>query len=419
MMSNINVVRKQNGQIHPSLKFQFDYWLFLAVGGLVVLGMLMVYSTTFDYGLRFFDDSTYYIRRQFSALLVGSVGMVVVLQFDYHVLRRLSVVFLGATLLALVAILFFGQSILGAQRGLLDGSYQPSEVAKLATIIYISHWLSTKGERITILTYGLLPFSVITGVVCALIVRQPDLSTAILIALVSLTLFFVAGADWRQFGLAGLLGGGVFLFLMLTLPHAAARVDAYTIALRDPSQASWHVQQSLIALGRGGMFGVGLGESTQKFGPLPMAHTDGVFAILGEEMGLAGSLLVIILLALMVWRGFRAAWLARDMFGFLLALGITAWLGYQSLINIAVITAVIPFTGIPLPFLSYGGSSLAISLIAVGILLNVSRDAALDRRTQQRPQPQRPSAPNGPRPGTQRPSRPVVIPTEPTTGSTE
>ncbi|MCP5100092.1 MAG: cell division protein FtsW, partial [Chloroflexi bacterium] len=293
--------------------------------------------------------------------------------------------------LGLLVVLFVGEGILGAQRGFYEGSYQPSEVAKIAVILYISHWLSSKGDRIKQLTYGLLPFSIIVGVVCAFIVRQPDLSTAGLVAMISFTLFFVAGADWRQFAFAGLIGGGVFMILITTLPHAAARVDAYTAALRDPNQASWHVQQSLIALGRGGLTGVGLGESTQKFGPLPFAHTDGVFAVLGEEMGLMGSMAVIFLMSVLMWRGFRAARNARDTYGSLLAIGITCWLGYQSLINIAVITAVIPFTGIPLPFLSYGGSSLMISLVGVGILLNISRDAALTKRPQ--PRRQQPSGP--------------------------
>ncbi len=382
-MTTVNIVRKRSNLVNPVLRFRFDYWLLLAVAGLLVLGMLMVYSTTFDYGLRFQDDATYYFRRQFLALGLGFVGMVSVMQFDYHILRRFSVPILGVTLLGLVVVLFFSSiSELGAQRGLYNDSYQPSEIAKLAMIIYIAHWLSSKGDRIKLLTYGLLPFSIIVGVVCALIVRQPDLSTAGLIALISFTLFFVAGADWRQFAVAGLLGGSVFLILINTLPHAQERVDAYTTALSDPYQASWHVQQSLIALGRGGYFGVGLGESTQKFGPLPFAHTDGVFAILGEELGLAGTLLVIGLLGMLVWRGLRTAVRARDSFGFLLALGITCWIVYQAFINIAVITAIIPFTGIPLPFLSYGGTSLTVSMIAVGVLLNVSRDSALQKRPQ-------------------------------------
>lgn len=381
-MTTLNVIRKRKNSIPASLKFQFDYWLLLAVAALLVIGMLMAYSTTFYYGLRFHDSATYFIERQLMAMLLGLAAIVAIMQVDYHVLRRISVPFLAITLLGLLLILFTGDTIFGARRGLIEGSYQPSEVAKLATILYIAHWLSSKGDRIKLLTYGLIPFSIITGVVCALIVRQPDLSTAVLIAAVSFTLFFIAGADWRQFGLATLLGGSVFLFLITTLPHAAARVDAYTIALRDPNQASWHVQQALVALGRGGVWGVGLGESIQKFGPLPLAHTDGVFAIVAEELGLVGSLLVVGLLVMLVWRGLRIAQSARDSYGFLLAMGITCWLGYQALINIAVITAVIPFTGIPLPFLSYGGSSLLFSLVGIGILLNISRDAALVRRRQ-------------------------------------
>lgn len=386
-MASFSVVRKRSIRVNPGLKYQMDYWLLLAVGGLIVLGMLLVYSSTFDYGIRFQDDPTYYFRRQFVALLLGVVGIVAILQIDYHALRRISVPFLAVTLAALLVVLFFGQTIFGARRGIFEGSYQPSEVAKLATIIYVSHWLSSKGERIKLLTYGLLPFSVITGVVCAFIVLQPDLSTAGLIAMICFTLFFIAGADWRQFAFAGLLGGAVFLILINTLPHAAARVGEYRQAFSDPTLAGWQVRQSLVALGRGGLFGVGLGESTQKFGPLPAAHTDGVFAILGEELGLLGSLMLVGLFGMLVWRGFRAARKARDSYGGLLALGITCWLGYQALINVAVITAVIPFTGIPLPFVSYGGSSMLFSLIGTGILMNVSRDAAI--RTRPQPKPER------------------------------
>lgn len=381
-MTTLTVVRKKSNRVRPGLKLQFDYWLLLVVGGLLVMGLLMVYSTTFDYGLRFFEDPTYYFRRQLMAVAVGVVGLIGVMQFDYHLFRRFSVPVLALTLLLLVFTLFFGETIFGARRGLYAGSYQPSEVAKLATILYITHWLSSKGERIKHLTYGLLPFSVITGVVCALIVRQPDLGTTFLVAAVSFTLFFVAGADWRQFAIAGVVGAVIFGILVVTLPHAAERVDSYRAALRDPSLASWHVQQVFVALASGGWFGVGLGESTQKFGPLPVAHTDGVFAILGEELGLVGCVLVIALLAAMAWRGFRTAQKARDSYGFLLALGVTFWLSFQALINIAVITAVVPFTGLTLPFLSYGGSSIAMSLIGVGILLNISRDAALDKRLQ-------------------------------------
>ena len=381
-MATLNVIRKNRNRVRSGQMFMVDYWLALAVAGLIVIGMLMVYSTTFDLGLIWHDEATFFFKKQLIALAAGIVGALLLMRLDYHSLRRLSVPLLLATLALLIIVLLFGEKLLGARRGLYAGSIQPSEIAKLAVILYITHWLSTKGDRIKNLTYGLVPFSVITGVVCALIVLQPDLGTAALIAIIAMTLFFIAGADLKQFAIAGILGGGIFIFLVNTLPHAAARIESWQEALKDPIQAGWQVQQAVIALGLGGLTGVGLGESTQKFGPLPAAHTDGVFAILGEELGLLGCMLVIGLMAMLAWRGIRAALGARDGYGFLLAVGITAWLFIQALINMAVITAVMPFTGMPLPFLSYGGSSLFISLLAVGILLSISRDAAMSVKVQ-------------------------------------
>lgn len=381
-MSSLNVIRNSRYRARPGQTFLFDYWLALSVAGLLVAGMLMVYSSTFDLGILSHEDPTYYFRRQFLAMALGIIAILVIMQFDYQVFRRGSVLIMLATLALLFFVLLFGDAIFGARRGLYAGSFQPSEIAKVATILYISHWLSTKGDRIKDLTYGLIPFSLITGIVCALIVLQPDLGTAVLIAIIAFTLFFVAGADLRQFAIAGLAGGGIFFILINVLPHAAERIDYYKQGLIDPIQGGWHVQQSVVALASGGIFGVGLGESTQKFGPLPAAHTDGVFAILGEELGIFGCLIVIGLVALFAWRGYRTALHARDGYGFLLGLGITTWLTFQALINMAVITAIFPFTGMPLPFLSYGGSSMAISLLGVGILLNISRDASLNVKVQ-------------------------------------
>lgn len=380
-MATIHVVRKRGNSIWAGRnKLAFDYWLLLATAALLVFGFLMVYSTTFDLGLRFKDNSIYYMTRQVGAMVLGSLVIIVMLQFDYHVLRYASVPLIVVTSVLLIFLLFFGQADYGAVRALSQGSYQPSEVAKLATILYIAHWLHSKGDRIKRINYGLVPFSVITGGMFSLIVLQPALSTAILVALISFTLFFVAGAELKQVLVVGVVAGAVVLFLMVTLPHAAQRVNDYTAALRDPQQAGYQVKQALGALATGGLFGVGLGNSVQKFGGLPLAHTDGVFAIVGEELGLVGALLVVALLAFLTWRGFRIAARARDSYGFLLAVGVTVWIAYQALINIAVITAVIPFTGMPLPFLSYGGSSMLMTLIGVGILLSVSRDAALGRQ---------------------------------------
>jgi len=361
---------------------QFDHWMLLIVAALTVIGMLMVYSTSFDLGLRLFNDPTHYFTRQLVAVLLGLVGIVIILRFDYHVLRKFSLPLLVLSLLMIVAVILLGETSLGARRGILAGSYQPQEIAKLATIIYVAHWISSKGDQIKTATYGLLPFAIIVGVVTALVVIQPDLSTGAVIATIGLTMFFVAGADLRQFAIAGGAIAGIFLILITTIPHAIERVSSYQRALKDPLHAGWQIQQTIIALGNGGLFGVGLGEGTQKFGPLPAAHTDGVFAILGEELGLVGGLLVVALFIALTWRGLRTATRARDSFGALLAVGISVWLALQALLNLAVITSVIPFTGMPLPFLSYGGSSMLMTLLGIGILLSVSRDAAIGAKYQ-------------------------------------
>jgi cell division protein FtsW len=391
-MSTVTVIRKKSALARSGLALQFDYWLLLAIAGLLLFGLMMVYSATFDLGLMAKEQSSYYFQRQLMAAGIGLLAGLLILQFDYHILRHFSVPMLLVTVGLLIFLLFFGEAIFGARRGLSEGSYQPSEVAKLITILYIAHWVSSKGERIRHVTYGLLPFSILVGVICGLIVLQPDLSTALLIAMVSFTLFFVAGADWRQITIFGAIGAVMLVFLVNWLPHASTRINSWREALRDPELASYQVKQAFIAIFNGGVWGVGLGQGQGKFGFLPAAHTDGIFAVVGEELGLMGSLLIISFFVLFVWRGLRTAWMARDNYGSMLALGITCWLGYQALINLAVITAVIPFTGIPLPFISYGGSSLAISLVGAAILLNVSRDTRLKKteipKQQQMPAPE-------------------------------
>ena len=385
-MTTLNVVKRRGSSLLAGRnKYDVDYWLLLATAALLVIGFLMVYSTTFDLGDRFQGNPVYYLTRQVVAMGMGILIVALFMQFDYHILRYFSVVIIATAVILLFFLLIFGQvDEYGAVRTLAAGSYQPSELAKLATILYIAHWLDSKGDRIKKINYGLIPFSIIVGGMFALIVLQPALSAAILVGLIGFTLFFVAGADLKQVLIAGALALGVVVFMMLTLPHAAQRLADFTVGLRDPLQASYQVQQALGALANGGIFGVGLGKGDQKFGPLPLAHTDGVFAIVGEEMGLIGSIGVVLLLGFLAWRGFRVAARARDTYGFLLAVGVTVWIAYQALINVAVITAVIPFTGMPMPFLSYGGSSMLMTVIGVGVLLNVSRDAALGRRPSRR-----------------------------------
>jgi cell division protein FtsW len=277
------------------------------------------------------------------------------------------------TLAFMVVVLVVGEVTNGSIRGLSAGSYSPSEVAKLATIMYIAHWLASKGDRIKSISYGLVPFAMMIGVVCFLVMMQPDLSTSILLAIIAFSMFFVAGADWRQFGVAIILAVAVFGMLMLILPHAAERLQSWIDLLKDPSTAVWQVRLAMISLGTGGVMGTGIGRGANKY-VLPVAHSDGAFAVWGEEMGLIGGLLIIAAFAIVVWRGIVIARNARSSYGFLLAIGVTCWLGFQALINLAVITASMPVTGMPLPFMSYGGTSLAVTLAGVGVLLSVSRD---------------------------------------------
>lgn len=385
-MATINVIKRKGDSILAKRnKYGFDYWLVLAASALLVIGFLMVYSTTFDKGFLWKGDSTYYLVRQGIFMLLGIVGIFVVLQFDYQFFRRGSIPLLLITISLLLFLLIFGElDEYGAKRTLFGGSVQPAEIAKLVTILYIADWMDSKGDRIKNLNYGLFPFSIIIGVVAALIVAQPSLSTATLIVLINFTLFFVGGADLKQVAIVVVSGMIVFILATLFLSHASLRVENFIASINDPSQAHVQVQSTRSALANGGWFGVGLGQGTQKYGPLPLPHTDTIFATLGEEMGLLGTIGVVGLFGFMAWRGFVIASRARDTYGFLLAVGITVWFSYQAMFNIAVTTGLAPVTGMPLPFLTYGGSSMVMVLLGVGILLNISRDSAGGRRASRR-----------------------------------
>jgi len=379
----INVLRQQPHRTRKTARFQIDYWLLLILICLVGFGLLMVYSATFDLGIRARGDAVYYFKRQLVAAGIGLLGILIIMQFDYMLFTKFSILLMLFTIGILIALPFIGQELGGATRGFSQGSYSPSELAKLTLILYIAHWLSSKGDRIKDMTYGLFPFAFITGGVCAMVVSQPDLSTAILIALTAFTIFFIAGADLRQFIIAAVLGGAVFSAFILTFPHSRARVNAYLGSVQDPTQAHDQVQQGIIALANGNIFGIGIGQGVQKFDNLPAAHTDGMFAIIGEEVGLIGTVGVMLIFALLIWRGIVIASKAKTEYGTLLALGITCWFAYQALIHMAVVTAVIPVTGMPLPFMSYGGTSMTVSMFGAGFLLNISRDTAMNRPLRQ------------------------------------
>ena len=352
---------------------KYDYLLIIIVAALLIVGLMMVYSATFVLGYQLYGQPTYFFIRQALWMALGLIAMIVTALIEYHTWRRWSIPIMAGALLLLGLVLVIGSDRFGGQRWLLKGSIQPSELAKLAVIIYIADWLSSKGARIRHVTYGLVPFAILLGFVAGLIMLQPDFSTAMLIALTAIAMFFIAGGDLWQMIASGILGGATFTLLITRSEYRLERITSFLNPMGDQLGSNYQVRQILIALGSGGITGLGLGASRQKFGYIPASHTDGIFAILGEELGLIGCLVVIALFALLAYRGFRVAIAAPDAFGTVLASGVTCSLIFQALINIAVVTATAPFTGIPLPFISFGGSSLVISMTGVGLLLAISR----------------------------------------------
>ena len=357
---------------------RIDYPLIIILASLILIGLLMIYSSSFDFGYIMLDQPTYFFGRQIIWTLLGTAGMIVMMSIDYHTWRRFSIPLMGGTLFLLILLLIVGQERLGSVRFFFGGSVQPSELCKLIIIIYVADWLSSKGERLRMVTYGLVPFAILIGVVAGLIVMQPDFSTAILIVITAIAMFFIAGADIAQLVIGLIFGGATFGFLISRSEHALARVRVYLGSLGG-ADVSYHVQQNLDALRTGGLSGTGLGNGVFKLGILPLAHNDSIFAVLGEELGLIGCLLVVGLFVALAYRGFQIALEAPDDFGTVLAAGLTCWLIFQALINIAVTTNTLPFTGIPLPFISYGGSSLAVSMAGVGLLLGISRGNVEER----------------------------------------
>jgi cell division protein FtsW len=347
-------------------------WILLGTTmALIALGLMMVYSSSADLGYREYDDAAYFFKRQLAWLGIGLVAMFLTARFSYRHWMKFSIPIMALTLLLLGFLVVFREG-----RLLLGRSVSPVELAKLAMVIYIAHWLSSKAGELRRLPYGLLPFTIMVGVMAGLVMAQPDLSEAIVIVLVAFSLFFLAGADLIQFAIGIVGGSAAFAFVITRLPHAMERLQPYLEEFRDPLHSSnLQLSQGLIGLGSGGILGLGPGSGRMKFQWLPAAHTDSIFAVVGEELGLVGCLLVVGLFVLLAYRGLQIASRAPDSFGRLLVLGVTCWISFQALINMAVVTGTIPFTGIALPFISVGGSSLTTTMVGVGIMLSVSRGA--------------------------------------------
>ena len=352
-----------------------DVPLILAIVALVVFGLIMLYSASFDFSFNEFGSPTYMFGRQLRWLGVGLLLAFGLSLFDYHHWSRVVVFAMLGTIALLVTVLFINEIRLGASRSLYEGSYQPSEVAKLISIIYIAVWLFAKRDFLHDISLGLIPLGVILGIIGGLIYLQPDLSAAGTVLVLGGLLFFLAGADLKQIVFILILAvfmGWVIVQFSVT---GQDRVNSFLAGLQDPTNASYHVQRSFEAVIKGGFFGVGLGEADTKLTGLPFAPTDSIFAVVAEELGLFGALLLISLYAVLVWRGLVIARRAPDMLGTLLASGMTFWIGMEALINMTVMVGLMPFAGNALPFISAGGSNLVSTLSAIGIILNISRQS--------------------------------------------
>ncbi len=359
--------RKKN--LQPQRRYA-DTPLLLATLSLVVFGLLMVYDASVIQGLKDFKDSYYYIRQQLIWVGLGVISLVFFTRFDYKKFKVISFPLLVASLLALLAVFIPGLGVSGggAHRWLKLGgiTIQPAEIIKLTGTIYLAAIFEGKTKW--------LPFLILVGGVASITaILQRDLGSTIVFVATAISVYFAAGGSLWHFAVILPLGGMGLLLLILTSVYRSKRVLAFLDPFSDPQGYSYHISQVLIALGSGGLFGLGLGHSRQKFEYIPEVSTDSIFGIIGEELGFVGGTLVIAAFAFILIRGFKIAQSCSDNFGKILALGLTSWLGIQVIINLSSMTALLPLTGVPLPFISYGGSALVANLTAVGILLNISK----------------------------------------------
>jgi cell division protein FtsW len=361
-----------------------DFLLFLLTLILVTVGLIMIYSASAILAHDRYGNSYYFFARQLLWVLVGSLGMWFSSRVDLEKLRALAIpgLFIALFLMALVCVPGIGRTVGGAQRWFRLGpfSFQPSEVLKLALVFYLADSLDRR--RQTLVTFsGLFPYLVILGICMLLLEKQHDFGTAVLLALVTILLLFLAGMEWKFFLIPVAILVPVFIFLVESASYRMKRITAFLNPWDDPQGAGFQLIQSLIAVGNGGPFGVGLSNSTQKLFYLPAPHTDFIFAIIAEELGLAGAGGLVFLFAVFILRGFKvssAVGRREDgTFLGLLAAGITGLIGFQALVNLGVVTGLLPTKGIPLPLISYGGSSMVFTLVSIGVLFNISRETKL------------------------------------------
>lgn len=379
--------QKNHTGISRTLRLPFDVPMLLIVVVLLVFGLLMVYSASWDYSIAMGKGPTYLFGRQVLWVLLGVVTATITSLINYHFYRRFLVPMWLGTLALLFAVLIVnrGQGT-EVTRMLVGGSIQPSEMAKAVIIIYLSFWLYNRQDTINNIQIAFIPLGMILGITFSFIIMQPDLSAALTVLILGGLLFYLAGGDWKVIILIIVITLLVGIPLVYLYPTGRDRITSYLTSLNNPLESSYHIQRSLEAVVKGGWFGAGIGQADTKFTGLPLAPTDSIYAVIAEETGIIGGSFVALLYVLLVWRGFVIAKNAPDQLGSLLGFGLTAWIGIEALMNMAVIVGLLPFTGNALPLISAGGSSMVVTMTAIGIIMNISRTSIQQKSAERSPQ---------------------------------
>jgi cell division protein FtsW len=365
--------------IVPNTRPAPDFWILFSAMAILAIGVVMVYSASAVLALHDYGDSFYYLKRQLAFAALGVVGMALTMNVDYRLWKKYAgaALVIGFALLVLVLIPGIGVVRGGARSwlGIASFGIQPSEFMKLAMVLFVAKTLADQPSRIVSFASGLLPMLAVLGAAFGLIMLQPDLGTGAVLVGATLMVIFAAGARIKHLAWLGVAGAAGLAALIAAAPYRLRRITAFLDPWSDPLGAGYQAIQSLYAIGPGGLVGLGLGMSRQKYSYLPEPQTDFIFSIIAEELGFIGGATVIVLFFLLVLRGLRTAIGAPDAFGSLLAVGIVGMIAVQVVINIGVVTGLLPVTGITLPLVSAGGSSLTMMLASIGILLNISRHA--------------------------------------------
>ncbi|WP_254781005.1 putative lipid II flippase FtsW [Alteribacillus bidgolensis] len=360
-----------------SILQRYDWVMLIAAFLLMIFGLIMVYSASFPLGLDMADDAFYFVKRQINWLIIGFFLFFILLHFPYRLYMKLIPFIVGLSVISLILVVLMGTSVNGSQRWLSLGplTVQPSEFVKIAVILYLAYVYSKKHEYIDQLIKGVLPPLIIVVFIFTLIMLQPDLGTATTILLVGGTVVFLSGARWRHLITLGVLASLAVTWLAFQAPYRMQRLVAFRDPFEYEMQGSGHqLIQSYIAMAHGGVTGTGLGQSVQKMHFLPEPHTDFIFAVIAEELGIFGMFFILSCLIVIAYRGFIAGMKCKRLFGKLLAFGIVFFLLFQAFFNLAAVSGLMPITGITLPFVSYGGSSLLVSMISLAILGNIAKE---------------------------------------------